>query len=83
MKKLIKHLAVTVISSLALLSLCLTGCKSYVNDKPADEIDVAYITVSDSARTASVVKPAEIDYTVTAHKTDKNGTKLTGSKLLK
>lgn len=79
MKKLIKHLAVTVISSLALLSLCLTGCKSYVNDKPADEIDVAYITVSDSARTASVVKPAEIDYTVTAHKTDKNGTKLTGS----
>lgn len=79
MKKMLNHLAVTVISSLALLSLCLTACKSYVNDKTRDEVDIAYITVldSDSARTASVVKPDAIDYTVTAHKTDKNGTKIT------
>ena len=79
MKKLLNHLALTLISSLALLSLCLTSCKSFLNDNQTDDVNVTYITFTDSARTASVVKPDLIDYTVTAHKTDKNGTKLTGN----
>ena len=77
MKKILNNLAV-LLSSLALLSFCLTSCKSFFNNNQKDEVNYvdivlqseSYTGINDSqnnsARTASVVKPDNVYYVVTA-----------------
>ena len=88
MKKILNNLAV-LLSSLALLSFCLTSCKSFFNNNQKDEVNYvdivlqseSYTGINDSqnnsARTASVVKPDNVYYVVTADGTDLSGNKIT------
>ena len=81
MKKILNNLAV-LLSSLTLLSFCLTSCKSFFNSNQKDEVNYvdivvqsnSYASINDSqnnsARTASVVKPDNVYYVVTADGTD-------------
>jgi hypothetical protein len=81
MKKILNNLAV-LLSSLTLLSFCLTSCKSFFNNNQKNEVNFVDIVVqsdsyagindsqNNSARTASVVKPDNVYYVVTAYGTD-------------
>lgn len=78
----IRHLATTIIASIALTVLCITSCKSYVHENQTEDENCIYISIADDLkenayRTASVIKP-QTDYTVIAYKTDEKGNKLTG-----
>ena len=85
MKKLLKNLTVTILSSLTLLSFCLTGCKSFINNNQKNEVSCVDITFvnklyngintsqNNSARTASVVMPPNVYYVVTAYGKDLKG----------
>ncbi len=81
MKKILNNLAV-LLSSLTLLSFCLTSCESFFNNNQKNEVNLVDIVVqsdsyagindsqNNSARTASVVKPDNVYYVVTAYGTD-------------
>lgn len=71
--------------TLTIMTLLFSGCKSQLNKPESENENCAIIsiltkdTVNSSSRSASVVKPAKIDYTVTAYKTDNKGNKIDGA----
>ena len=78
--------AVKILITLSIMVLCLAGCKMQPNEKDSNNENCAFISIKGDfdtenlpERTASIIKPGKIDYTVTAYKVeDKNGTQLTG-----
>ncbi len=99
MKKLIHNLTATIILSLAVIMLNLTGCNSNINTKQKEEEqqqllqqeqdNYVLITIKnnnlfkDSSRTASVLKPDNVIYSVIAYKVDGNNNRIEESKVSK
>ena len=82
MNKQIQKLTTVIIICASAIALCFTGCKTHVNNEQLEESNVVYIQLGEqkradnlvnSNRTASVIKPAFVDYTVTAYEVDAAG----------
>jgi len=93
MKKLIHNLTATIILSLAVIMLNLTGCNSSINtneekqQQPLQQKQDNYVLISIknnelfASRSASVLKPDNVIYSIIAYKVDGNNNRIEESKV--